>query len=111
MQYLDANFAGISLNVERGDKEAAQKQFQGFSARFQAMKETCGNCHDSERKDYVDASVQALIDQLGQVLNGSSVDPKAAELLRQRIGMEGCIKCHWVHVPAAYAQLQSAKHK
>ena len=111
MQYIDANFAGISVSVERGDKEIAQRQLQGFNARFQAMKETCRSCHDTERKDYVDASVQALIDQLGQALNGSSVDPKVVEPLRQKIGMEGCIKCHWVHVPAAFAQMQSAKLK
>jgi len=109
MQYIDANFAGIAVSVERGDKEIAQRQFRGFNARFQAMKETCGSCHDSERKDYVDTNVQTLIDELDQALNRSSVDPKVAEPLRQRIGMEGCIKCHRVHVPAAFAQLQSAK--
>lgn len=109
MQYLDANFAGISLNVERGDKEAAQRQFQGFSARFQAMKETCGNCHDSERKYYVDESVQASIDQMGQALNGPSVDPKVVGPLVRRIGMESCFKCHWVHVPAAFAKFSLAK--
>jgi hypothetical protein len=111
MQYLDANFAGISVSVERGDKETAQKQLQGFDARFQAMKETCKSCHDTERKEYVDDNVQTLIKQLGQALNGSSADPKVAEPLRQKIGMEGCIKCHWVHVPAAFAQVQSAKRK
>ena len=111
MQYLDANFAGISVSVERGDRETAQRHLQGFDARFQAMKETCRNCHDTERKYYVDESVQDLISQLGQVLNGSSVDPKVVESLRQRIGVESCIKCHWVHVPAAFAQMQSAKQK
>ena len=104
MQYLDANFAGISVSVERGDTEAAQKQLQGFNARFQAMKETCGSCHDSERKYYVDESVQALIDKLGQALDGSSIDPNVVEPLKQRIGMESCIKCHWVHVPAAFVK-------
>ncbi len=109
MQYLDANFAGISISVERGDKEVAQRQLQGFSARFQAMKETCGSCHDTERKYYVDENVQTLIDKLGQALAGSSVDPKAVESLRQGIGMESCAKCHWVHIPAAYAKFSSAK--
>jgi len=109
MQYLDANFAGISVSVERGDKETAQRQLQGFSARFQAMKESCGSCHDTERKYYVDENVQALIDKLGQTLSGPSVDPKVVEPLRQRIGMESCVQCHWVHVPAAYAKFSSAR--
>lgn len=104
-------FAGIDLSVERGDKETAQKQLQGFNARFQAMKQSCGNCHDAKRKEYVDESVQTLIDQLGQALNAPSVDPKVVEPLRQRIGAEGCMKCHRVHVPAAFAQLQSVKRK
>jgi hypothetical protein len=104
MKYLDANFAGISVSVERGQSEKAQRQLQGFKARFQAMKETCRNCHDTDRKYYVDDSVQALVDKLGQALNGSSIDPNVVEPLRQRIGMESCIKCHWVHVPAAFAK-------
>jgi cytochrome c5 len=109
MQYLDANFAGISVSVERGDKETAQRQLQGFSARFQAMKESCTSCHDTERKYYVDENVEALIDKLGQALSGPSVDPKVVGPLIQGIGMESCAKCHWVHVPAAYAKFSSAK--
>jgi hypothetical protein len=108
MKYLDANFAGISVSAERADRETAQKQLQGFNARFQALKETCANCHDTERKYYVDDGVQALVDKLGQALNGPSVEAKVVEPLRQRIGMESCIKCHWVHVPAAYAKFQLA---
>jgi hypothetical protein len=111
MQYLDANFAGINVSVERGDKETAQKHVQGFDARFQAMKETCRSSHDTERKYYVDESVQALIRQLGQALNGSSVDPKVVEPLRQRIGVESCIARHRVHAPAAFTQLQSSKRR
>jgi hypothetical protein len=109
MQYLDANFAGIRISLERGDKEIAQRQFQGFNGRFQALKEVCWNCHDSERQYYVNPRVQALVDKLGQALNGPSVDPKLVEQLRQGIGMESCSKCHLVHIPAAYTQLQSVR--
>jgi cytochrome c556 len=108
-KYLAANFAGISVNTEQGQRENAQKQFQGFIARFQALKETCGNCHDTERKYYVDESLQALVDQLGQALSGSSVDPNTVEKLKQGIGMESCLKCHLVHVPAAFAKFQWEK--
>jgi hypothetical protein len=109
MDYLDANFAGISVTVERGEREKAQRHLQGFNARFQALKEICSYCHDTDRKYYVDESVQALIDKLGEALSGSSVDPKVVEPLRQRIGMESCFKCHLVHVPAAFAKFQLAK--
>ena len=100
-QYLDSNFAGIGLNIERGQKEKARKQVQGFSARFQALKTTCGRCHTGEIKYYTDEGVQGMIDKLGQTLENPSADPKVTVELVQRIGMESCFKCHLVHVPAA----------
>ena len=55
MQGLVTNFMGIIVDVQEGQKENAQKQFQGFKARFQAMKDTCEECHATEeRKYYVD---------------------------------------------------------
>ncbi|NIS61895.1 MAG: hypothetical protein GTO13_14710 [Proteobacteria bacterium] len=108
-KYLAVNFAGIRVDIEQGQRENAQKQFQGFNARFQALKETCENCHDTESKYYVDEGVQALLDKLGQALAGSSVDPKVVGTLSQGIGMESCLKCHLVHIPAAYAKFQWEK--
>jgi hypothetical protein len=107
MQYLVTNFIGISVDTLEGQKENAQKQFQGFKARFQAMKDTCEECHTTEeRKYYVDDSVQAMVDEMGMALNKPSVDSKEVEALAQRIGMESCFKCHLVHLPAAYAKHQ-----
>lgn len=103
-QYLDANFAGISVSLERGDTKTAQRQFQGFNSRFQTLKESCTSCHNTERRYYVDESVQALIDNLGKALNSSSVDPKVLGPLMQGIGTESCAKCHHVHIPAAFAK-------
>ena len=103
-QYLDSNFAGIGLNIERGQKERARKQVQGFNARFQTLKTTCGRCHTGEIKYYTDEGVQGMIDKLGQTLENPSADPKVAVELVQRIGMESCFKCHLVHVPAAISK-------
>ncbi len=64
----------------------ARRQLQGFNTRFQAMKETCKYCHGTERKYYVDESVQVLVGKLGQALSGSSIDPKMVEALTQEIG-------------------------
>ncbi len=105
MQYLNANFTGIGVDLEQGQVENARKQFEGFKLRFRAMKESCGSCHDTERKYYVDEGVQSLIDKLGQALYASAVDPKVVGELSQGIGMESCAKCHLVHLPAAYAKL------
>ena len=62
MQYLITNFIGISVDTMEGQKENAQKQFQGFKARFQAMKDTCEECHATEeRKYYVDESGHVMV--------------------------------------------------
>ncbi len=108
-KYLATNFVGITVDIQQGQWENAQKQFQGFNARFQALKETCLNCHDTERKYYIDETVQALLDKLGQALMESTVDPKVVGTLSQGIGHESCFKCHLVHLPAAAAKLQWAK--
>ncbi len=109
MHYISANFTGIRVDLQQGQKENALKQFQGFKARFETMKETCQECHDdkekkTERKYYVDESVMALIDKLGQILNAPTTDSKALGNLMQGIGGESCFKCHLVHVPAALAK-------
>jgi len=105
MQGLVANFMGIIVDVQEGQRENAQKQFQGFKARFQAMEDNCQECHGTEeRKYYVDNSVQDLVAKLGKALKESSIDPKVVETLVQAIGMENCFNCHLVHLPAAYAK-------
>jgi hypothetical protein len=109
MQYIGTNFTGIGVDLQQGQKENALKQFQGFKARFGTMKEICQECHDdkekkTERKYYVDESVMALIDKLGQALNAPTIDPKALGNLMKGIGGESCFKCHLVHVPAALAK-------
>jgi cytochrome c556 len=105
MQGLVTNFMGIIVDVQEGQIENAQKQFQGFKARFQAMEDNCEECHGTEeRKYYVDDSVQGLIDKLGRALSVSYIDPKTVETLSQAIGMENCFNCHLVHLPAAYAK-------
>ena len=108
---LSANFVGIGVDVEQGQRENAQKQFQAFKARFQTMKETCGHCHDTERKYYIDETVEDLIEKLGQALSASSIDPKLVGELGMGIGHESCFKCHLVHVPAAAAKLQWAERE
>ena len=106
MQFIDASFTGIEVDVQQGQIENAQRHFQDFRTRFQAMEETCINCHDTERHYYIDENVKSMIDKLGQELSSSPVDPNTVGKLSQRIGMESCFKCHLVHVPAAAAQKQ-----
>jgi cytochrome c556/catechol 2,3-dioxygenase-like lactoylglutathione lyase family enzyme len=100
MQFLNANFVGITLDAEQGQAENAQKQFQGFNARFQALKEACDYCHDTERRYYVDDSVQSMRDmdetlafyqKLGFRLTGCHPDkakPTWAEVRRDSVVLQ-----------------------
>ncbi len=105
-QFLNTSFLGIGVNLQEDQIENALRQFEGFNARFQALKDTCGDCHGtSERKYYVDESVQAVINKLGQALGSpSSLNQEQVQELVMAIGMESCGKCHLVHVPAAFAK-------
>lgn len=111
MRYLDVNYWAISLDVGQGQKKNAQKQLQAFNERFQTLKETCGSCHNTERKYYIDENVQSLVDQLEPALRESPIDPKKVGTLTREIGMESCFKCHLVHFPAAFANIERAKRK
>ncbi len=71
---------------------------------IQAVKETCAECHDTERKYYIDTEIESMIDSIGTVLQNPSVDAGKVQALGQGIGQESCFKCHLVHLPAAMAR-------
>lgn len=106
MQNIDLNYVGIMVDLQEGQIENALKHFEGFNARYQALKDTCGDCHGtSERKYYVDENIQGMIDNLGQALkNPATLNPEKVQELMMGIGMESCGKCHLVHLPAQYAK-------
>ena len=105
-QYLATSMAGISVNLRQGQTENARRQFAGFKERFQALKTVCLNCHDQERRYFIDDSVTSLLDELGQTLDKQPVDLEAVMGFIQGIGRESCAKCHLVHVPAAFAEVR-----
>jgi hypothetical protein len=105
MQSLEVGFAGSWVDLGQGQRENAQKQFQGFNAVFQAMKTTCEQCHGAdERKYYVDAGAQTLVNEYGKALGAQPADMKKAESAMMQVGEEICFKCHLVHVPAAFSR-------
>jgi hypothetical protein len=106
MLMMDANMAGVGLDVEQGQRENAMMQAQGLEARFGALKQACSACHDSEREYYVGGATLEMLDQMRLALDVESPDLKAIGGILNGIGEEGCFKCHLVHIPAAYARYQ-----
>jgi hypothetical protein len=101
-------FTGIGNDLGQGQLENARSNFDAFSARIKALhEEGCVQCHATPRTYFVDESVFALVDQLGEALQAAQPDPEAIGALTGAIGNESCMKCHFVHIPAAAAQTQA----
>lgn len=102
MMRMAGAYSGIANDLQQGQLDNARQNFQAFSAMFKALPtNACVNCHTTPRTYFVDASIQGMVDQLGEVLAAPSPDPQAVEQLSGAIGMESCMKCHLVHIPAA----------
>jgi hypothetical protein len=101
---LEVSFAGIGIELEEGHVEKAREYFGAFDGAMAELRTACAACHDSERKYFVDASVQSNVDALGAALQAPTPDAALVGGLSAKIGMESCHKCHLVHVPAALAQ-------
>lgn len=91
---------GIGIDLQQGQVENAKLQFQAFNARFQTFKETCQECHSTERTYYVDDETQAMINKLGEELDKPDINMEKVGRLTQGIGMGSCMPCHHVHTPA-----------
>jgi hypothetical protein len=103
MQYMASSFEGINVDLEERQVQNALKNHAAFQPRFKALAQTCEVCHETERKYYIDANMQDLVRQLGAALSETPPDAKLAGELSRKIGMESCLKCHRVHMPAALA--------
>jgi len=100
---LATSLSGISHDLSQGQVENAKEQFRRFSALSQTLKDTCYDCHVTERRQFTDSDFQERVDRLGDLLARPEVSTSAVEGLIQEIGRESCSKCHLVHVPAAQA--------
>lgn len=104
MMQMEMSFGGIGMELQEGQVENAREHFEAFRSRLKELKEACQVCHDTERKYFVDAGVDALISKLRMALKTSTPDMKVIGGVSQQIGSESCGKCHLVHIPAAYAK-------
>jgi cytochrome c556 len=98
-------YTGMDNDLRQGQLDNARQNFEAFSAMFKALPtEGCTKCHDTPRTYFVDESVQAMVDQLGQALAADAPDAQAIGQLSGGIGNESCFKCHLVHLPAAHTK-------
>ena len=102
-QYLASNLAGITVDLRQGQVDNARRQFQGFRARFQALADSCDNCHEKKSRYYVDRELQDTVDEIGKAFMSRTVAADVVNALTQKIGRESCFKCYLVHLPAAFA--------
>ncbi len=103
-QFLSANLAGIAGNLRQGQTDNARKQFEGFRARFRALADSCGGCHEQPSRYFVDRDVLEAVDGIGEAFSKQDVSAEAVTSLARKIGRESCSKCHLVHLPAAMAK-------
>ena len=109
---MSGAIGGVSNDLQQGQLDNARRNFQAFSALFKALDQSGTGCRtegchdkpDEPRKYFVDASVLAMVDQLGQALQAPRPDPAAIGELMGAIGGESCGKCHLVHIPAQQAK-------
>lgn len=100
---LGYNFNGIGVDLMEGQISAAQNHFTEFKQRFDALADTCAECHETERRYYVDPEIQGTVADLGKQLQSEQPDINRIMGDIQSIGDGSCNKCHLVHVPGSYA--------
>lgn len=101
---LASVLTGVTHDLRQGQVEQARRQFEAFSARFDALRGSCVSCHATPRRSFVDRNVQQLVEDLRKALDAPAPTAEAAAELAARIGQASCSGCHLVHVPAATAQ-------
>ena len=105
MMNISVAFSGISTNLQQGQLENAKKNFQTFSNQFSVMAESCNGCHNTPRAYYTDENVRNMIKDLGNALAVSSPDQNVIQQMVTTIGNEGCVKCHYLHMPSSFTKI------
>lgn len=109
MHQLDFSLTGITHDLSQGQVDAARAHFEDFRRRFEALGETCENCHGTEERFYfTDPASSAKVEAIGAALSAENPDPGAVQGAVMEVGHNTCFRCHLVHVPAAFAKVAQA---
>lgn len=101
---LTGAFGAVNTYLAEGQFDKASKAMEGFQKLMDEFSESCGSCHDTERKYYVSEDVQALMKTVADGLKNEKPDVEKIAGAMQAIGIESCYKCHKVHIPVGNIQ-------
>lgn len=97
-KYLDAGYSGIGSDIREGKQMDAINNSYLFESMMLNFKQACNDCHKTQRYYFVSDDVMANVTQMGNYIkDGNFAD---AELIREKLGADVCIRCHIVHMPA-----------
>jgi hypothetical protein len=97
------------LGAVRGDVEAgkipeAQAAYKQLLNRFGLMESLCTNCHEQERRYFIDAGVKGKLLKVGGLLRRGEARVAEYAPLFADVNKMSCLPCHQVHMPAAFQQ-------
>ena len=107
MTAFAGSFDGALVDLQEQKLDKARQNFAAFTDQYHAMAtEGCVQCHVDRagnaipRHYYVDEGSAALVEQMGQALAADPPDVNAVMGLSGAVGMDICMNCHLVHMPA-----------
>lgn len=100
---LQDSFSGLVNDARQGHSDDTQQHFANFAARLGALAATCSQCHESERRYYLDAITLKSVEALRAAVTAAPLDGKAVAKAARQVNEGICFQCHLVHMPAAYA--------
>jgi mono/diheme cytochrome c family protein len=101
---LTGAFGTVNIYLAEGEFGKASKAMEGFQKLMNEFSESCGSCHDTERKYYVSEDVQALMKSVADELKKEKPDVEKIAGTMQKIGIESCYKCHKTHISTGNIQ-------
>jgi hypothetical protein len=97
-KYLDAGYSGIGSNIREGKQKDAINSFDLFNSMLLNFKQACNDCHKTPRYYFVSDDVLANVTLMGTDIQAGKLAD--AEIIREQLGVDICIKCHILHMPA-----------
>ncbi len=96
-KYLDAAYSGTGSNIREGKQQDALNSSLLFKSMMLSFKQACNDCHKTPRYYFVSDDVMANVTQMvNDTQDGKLAD---AEMIREQLGEDICIRCHIVHMP------------